>query len=78
MRQPELSAAAAQGKGTDLFAEARAAHPGAKLILAVDRRPGHEGERHMLVIEPGSRNAWDRCLPDEQTLDLYPPHERAA
>jgi hypothetical protein len=27
MRQPEIDAAAAEGKGRDLFATARAAHP---------------------------------------------------
>jgi hypothetical protein len=73
MRQPELDAAAAEGKGRDLFAAARAAHPHARLILLVDRRLGHENEQQMLAVEPGSDHAWDRCLPDEQLVEITAP-----
>jgi hypothetical protein len=77
MPQPELDAAAAEGKGRDVFAEARAAHPHARLILLVDRRPGHENERQTLAVEPGSANAWDRCLPDEQLVEITAPDGKA-
>ncbi len=75
MHQPELTAAAAQGKGTDLFARARHAHPNDRLILLVDRRPGHEGERHMLAVDPAL--PWGRLLPEEQIVEIYAPEASA-
>jgi len=75
LHQPELTAAAAQGKGTDLFAGAHHAHPQDRLILLVDRRPGHEGERHMLAVDRTS--PWGQLLPNEQIVEIQVPEASA-
>ena len=71
MPQPELTAAAAEGKGRDLFAATRERHPFDALILLTDRRPGHEGERHMVAVPGGSR--WGQLLPPQQEVDITAP-----
>jgi len=65
MRQPELSAAAAEGKGTDLFAAARAAHPEARLVLFHDRLSGRE---ITIAVPPSS--PWHALLPPQQEVEL--------
>ena len=63
--QPELTAAAAQGKGADPFAEARALHPGHKLIEFHDRR---SSLRFVMAVPPTS--PWYPLLPDAQQAEI--------
>jgi hypothetical protein len=72
MQQPELSADAAEGKGKDLFAAARAQHPDARLVLFHDRRTG---ERFTMAVPPSS--PWHALLPPQQEVGLTDPDERA-
>lgn len=65
MRQPELSAAAAAGQGTDPFAEARAAHPEDRLVLFHDQRTGR---RFTLAVPPTS--PWYPLLPAQQETEI--------
>lgn len=67
MDQAELSAEAAEGKGTDPFARARAAYPNDRLMLALDRR---DGSRTLFRVEPSS--AWYPLLPPEQIFEIHP------
>lgn len=67
MRQPELTAAAAEGRGTDRFAEVRAAHPHDRLILFHDRRTGLE---FTMAVPPSS--PWHALLPPEQETEIVP------
>lgn len=73
MRQAELTANAAAGRGTDRFAEARAAHPDARLIRFHDRRTGFEFD---MAVPPSS--PWYELLPPQQDVDITAPHGRAA
>jgi len=71
--QPELTAAAAAGKGTDLFARARAAHPEDRLIIFHDRRSGRE-----LVIAVPPTSPWYALLPAEQEVEITVPDGKAS
>jgi hypothetical protein len=63
--QPELTAAAAEGKGPDPFAEARALHPGHKLVEFHDRR---SSRRFVMAVPPTS--PWYALLPDAQQAEI--------
>lgn len=65
MHQPSLTESAAQGKGTDQFAQAREARPGDRLILFYI--PGTSFTR-MVAVPPSSR--WHDLLPAEQTVKI--------
>ena len=65
--QPELSAVAAEGKGTDPFTRARALYPNDRLILALDRR---DGVKTLFRVAPGS--AWYPLLPEQQIVEINP------
>lgn len=73
MHQSELSAAAAEGKGTDPFAEVRAQHPEDRLMLFRDRRTGRQ---FTLRVPPGS--PWYPLLPPEQEVEIRPTDEHAS
>ena len=64
--QPELTAAAASGKGADPFADARALHPGHKLIECLDRR---SSRRFVMAVPPTS--PWYPLLPDTQQTEIH-------
>lgn len=74
MSQPELTAAAAEGKGTDPFEKLRALHPGARLVLFLDRRTGSS---FTMAVPPSS--PWHELLPPEQIAEILPhaPRETA-
>jgi len=72
MRQPELDAAAAEGKGRDLFAAARAAHPEDRLVLFRDRRSGRE-----ITIAVPPTSPWYPLLPAQQEVEITPPDGHA-
>jgi len=65
--QPELSAVAAEGKGTDPFAVVRREFPDDRLILALDRR---DGVKTLFRVAPGS--AWYPLLPEQQIVEINP------
>ncbi len=65
--QPELTAAAAEGKGTDPFAEERRAHPDDRLILFQDRR---NAVSFVMRVPPTS--PWYPLLPPQQIADIVP------
>ena len=73
MRQPELTATAAAGKGTDLFARARTAHPEDRLILFRDRRGGSE---FVIAVPPTS--PWYPLLPQQQEVEITAPDGKAS
>ena len=63
--QPELTQTAAEGRGTDRFAEVRAQHPNDRLILFHDRRTGIE---FFMAVPPSS--PWHELLPPEQDVEI--------
>lgn len=63
--QPELSAEAAQGKGADPFAGARAEHPDDRLMLFRNPRTGLE---FVMAVPPSS--PWHALLPPEQHIEI--------
>ena len=66
--QPELTAAAAEGKGTDPFARARARFPNDRLILTLDHR---DGVKTMMRVPPEA--SWHPLLPPEQIVEIHAP-----
>lgn len=71
MQQPELTVGAADGKGTDLFAEARAQHPDDRLMLFRDRRTGKQ-----LTLRVPPSSPWYPLLPPQQEVDITAPDGR--
>ena len=63
--QSELTAAAAEGKGTDPFAAERRAHPDDRLILFQDRRNACS-----FVMRVPPTSPWYPLLPPEQIADI--------
>ena len=63
--QPELSAVAAEGKGTDPFAAVRREFPDDRLILFQDRR---NAVSFVMRVPPTS--PWYPLLPPEQLTDI--------
>lgn len=68
MHQPELTAAAAEGKGSDFFAEAREQHPDDRLMLFHDRRTGRQFTLHVPPSSP-----WYPLLPPQQEVEITAP-----
>lgn len=73
MIQPELSAAAAEPKGIDPFAAARAAHPEDRLLLVIDLR---DESRVMIACARGT--AWYELLPPQQVVTVHAIEPRQA